>query len=285
MLGEQLARIAASIPSIRSETAVFARMDGAYAVVNVGASTISVPNVGWVPPVAGMTVQLEWRDGVPAVTGPARALNPVGVITGTGTPRATVTVDGTDYVLFIRSGYTPALGDMVTVNWQTGIIEGAITGQDQPTAPPEAAPAPEPFSDLVVRAADSGRFQSSWWGAEPWASNSNDGIWTYESRCRDALRGAEVTRIEINLILQQQLGNAAIGLHNHATIPGGSPGIHDTTPLPTRSGWVELPSWWGNWLRDNDGGIGVTAPGGGYNRWQAVRFDSWSGALRFAGTH
>lgn len=283
-LGEKIARVEASIPSIRSETAVFVRMDGTYAVVNIASSTITVPNVGWVPPVAGMTVQVEWRDGMPAVIGPARALNPVGTITGTGTPRATVTVDGVEYVLFIRAGYTPALGDVVTVNWQTGIIEGSITGQEQVEPPPVAEPVREPFNDLVVKAADSGRFQTSWWGSEPWASNNNDGIWTYESRTRDALRGADVARIEINLILQQQVGNAAIGLHNHRSIPGGAPGLHDLVNLPNRSGWVELPSWWGNWLRDNDGGIGVTAPGGGYNRWQAVRFDSWSGALRFAGT-
>nr|WP_278101170.1 hypothetical protein [Microbacterium proteolyticum] len=283
-LGEQIARVAASIPSVRSETAVFVRMEGAYAVVNVGLSTIRVANVGWVPPVAGMTVQVEWRDGFPVVSGPARALNPVGVITGAGTPRATVQVDGVDYLLFIRAGYTPTLGDTVTVNWQTGIIEGAITGQDAPETPPEAGNVPQPFRELVVKAANSGRFQTSWWGPEPWASNNNRGIWTYENRIRETLRDANVTRIEINLSLVESLGNASIGLHNYGSIPGGFPDIHDGYPMPARSGWVELPQWWGNWLRDNVGGIGVWAPGGGYNRWQAVRFDSWSGALRFAGT-
>ena len=220
---EQLARVAARIPEVRSHTAVFVRMEGALAVVNVGPNTIRVPNVGWVPPSSGMTVQMEWRDGRPVVTGPAVALNPIGVITGTGTPRATVTVDGVEYLLFIRDGYTPVLGDTVTVNWQTGIIEGAVTGVDEPAPPPVEPPAQTFFSDMPVLAWKSGRYQTSWWSTDPRASNSNVGLWVYGTRIQDALRGANVTRIFVFLPLIKELGNCAIGLGHHLDIPARTP--------------------------------------------------------------
>ena len=272
---------------MRAETAVFVRMDGSFAVVNIGPSTVRVPCVGFYPPVPGMVVQVEWRNGSPVVTGPANPLNPVGTITSPGTPRATVTVDGETYLLYVRAGYTPSLGDKVTINWTSGIIEGAVTGTDAPAPPPESPPVAQPFSDLVVRAADSGRFQSSWWGKAPWASNNNRGIWTYGSRVVDALRGASVTRAEVFLPLTEQLGNCVIGLHPHGGIPGGAPSISELTNLPIgrRSGWYQLPDGWGAWLRDNVGGIGVAAPGGGLNKWRGVDTDpAWSGALRFAGS-
>lgn len=281
---DQLARV----PSVRSETAVFVRMDASgFAVVNIGESTISLPCQGWSPPIAGQVVQVEWRNGRGIVTGPSSTQNPVGVITGTGTPRATVTVDGVEYLLYLRDGYTPTLGDQVTVNWSTGIIEGKITGVDTPAAPVEpGAPTSQPFSDLGVRAWKSGRFQSYWWGNDPWASDSNVGIWVYGNRIQDALKGANVTRIFIYLPLIQQVGSCAIGLHTHGDIPGGAPSIGSlvTLPLGSRAGWVELPSAWGNFLRDNLGGIGVTAPSGGYNQWTGVNLQPLSGALSFSGT-
>lgn len=286
-LAERVADLAARIPSVRSEVAVFVRMEGSFAVVNIGPSTLRVPCIGFYPPAAGMTVQVEWRGGRPVVSGPARPLNPVGVITSPGTPRATVTVDGQAFLLYVRAGYAPSLGDTVTVNWASGIIEGAVTGTESQPAPPEAPPIAQPFAHLVVRATDSGRFQSSWWGKAPWASNNNRGIWTYGARVVDALRGANVTRAEIHLPLLSQLGNASLGLHSHGSIPGGAPSINLNHPLPIggRSGWVELPAGWGEWLRDNVGGIGVFAPGGGYTQWAGVDTDpAWSGALRFAGS-
>lgn len=283
-LADSIADLASRIPDVRSETAFFVQMDGSRAVVEFGVNRVSLPCQGWYPPAAGMAVQVDWRDGRGIVSGPARVLSPVGEITGTGSPKATVNVEGVDYLLYLRGGYTAELGDIVTVNWATGIIEGKVSGQDEPAPPPPPAPVqPTEFRDLVVMPENSGRFQTSWWGREPWASNNNDGIWTYGSRIRDALRGAEVRSIEINLILQQQLGNASVGLHPHPGIPGGAPSINNLVGLSQRSGWVRLPDWWGNHLRDNDGGIGVTAPGGGYNRWQSVALDSWSGALRFSG--
>jgi len=277
----------ARVPSVRSMTGVFVEMDGPLAVVNVGDSTITIPCIGFYPPAAGMVVQVEWRDGRPAVTGPARPLNPIGTITATGSPRATVSVDGETYLLYYRSGYTPTVGHTVEINWATGIIQGQVTGVETPTAPSTAPPKPSSFSGLKVKARSSGRYQGSWWGdSDPWASNNNDGIWTYGNRIKDAIAGATITRVEIYLPLLQKLGNCSIGTHPHSAIPSGAPDISNLEALSSkqRDGWVRLPLSFATYLAAGGRGIGVTAPGGGLNKWRGVDRDSDSGALRFAGT-
>ncbi|WP_315106396.1 hypothetical protein [uncultured Microbacterium sp.] len=282
---EVVARAVAARGGSRSETAVFVRMDGRLAVVNIGESTVPVPCVGFNPPVPGMPVRVDWVNGSPAVMGPASPLNPLGVITGTGTPKATVTVDGVEYMLFLSAGYTPTVGDQVEINWWSGIIQGKITGADTPEPPPESSGGATAFS-VTVRAADSGRYQSGsgWWGRAPWASASNDGIWVYGNRVRDAVGSGDVTRVEIYLPLQQQVGVASIGVHPHASIPGGGPVITSKTDLPIgrRSGWQTLPASFGPYLAAGGRGIGVAD--GGYNIWRGVDSDSMSGALRLSGT-
>lgn len=278
----------ARIPSVRSETAVFVRMAGPLAVVNMGpGSTVTIPCVGVYRPITGAVVQVEWRNGRPVVVGPAVSLNPVGVITAAGTPQATVAVDGVEYMLYLRDGYSPTLGDQVTINWNTGTIEGKVLGVGVVEVPSEAPPPTVSFSRLVVQADGSGRYKSSWWGSGPWADSSSSGIWTYSTRVQHALAGANISAVDVFLPLEFQSGLASVGLHSYAAIPGGAPTITDLVALPLggRNGWVSLPSWWGNWLRDNPGGVGVTAPGGaGENRWTGVATDSYSGALRFSGT-
>lgn len=285
---EDLAVRMAQATSARSETGIFVRMDGRFAVVNVGTSTVTVPCIGFYPPVAGMAVRVEWVDGSPAVKGPIRPLSPLGTITATGTPRATVTVGGTAYPLFYRSGYTPALNDLVEINWATGIIQGKVTGVDNPSSPGESGGGAVPF-EVVVRAANSGRFQSGsgWWGRGPWASSSNNGVWVYESRVADAVGSGTVTRTEIYLPLISEVGLASIGLHDYWSLPAGAPTIGSLSALAlgNRSGWVLLPPTFGPYLAAGGRGIGVVAPGGGgYTRWRGIDEDSLSGALRISGT-
>lgn len=270
----------------RSETGVFVRMAGRFAVVNVGRATVPMPCIGFYPPVVGMSVRVDWVNGSPAVTGPVRPLNPLGVITATGTPRATVTVDEVTYTLFYRDGYVPTVGDQVEINWATGVIQGKVTGVESPNAPVESGGGSTAFS-VTVRAADSGRYQNSWWGKGPWASKNNDGIWTYGNRVRDAVAGGDVSRLDIYLPLISELGNASIGTHPHSSIPAGAPSISSLTPLPLggRSGWVRLPKSFGDYLAAGGRGIGVHAPGGGgWTQWRGVDQDSLSGALRISGT-
>lgn len=285
---DDVARRLAEVGSSRSEVGTFVRMDGRFAVVNIGTSTVTVPCVGFYPPVVGMAVRVDWVGGSPAVTGPVRPLNPLGRITATGTPRATVTVDGVAYLLYYRSGYTPALNDDVEINWATGIIQGKVTGVNTPDAPGESGGSAEPFT-LIVRAANSGRYQSGsgWWGNDPWASSSNNGIWVYGNRVKDAVGSGSVSTVDIYLPLIGEVGLASVGLHSHPSIPGGAPSIGTLSALAlgSRSGWVRLPSSYGSFLAAGGRGVGVTAPGGGgYTRWRGTSSDSLSGALRISGT-
>ncbi|QWY84603.1 minor tail protein [Microbacterium phage Footloose] len=282
---QTVARRLAERGTVNSGTAVFVRMDGRFAVVNIGLSTVTVPCVGFYPPVAGMAVRVDWVNGSPAVTGPVTPLNPLGVISGTGAPKATVTVNGVPYLLFYRSGYTPTVGDQVEINWATGVIQGKVTGSESPPPPEEAGGAVKPFS-VTVRAANSGRYQSGsgWWGNAPWASSSNDGIWVYGKRVKDAVGSGTVTKIEIYLPLVQQVGVASIGLHPHGAIPGGAPTITSKTDLPQgrRSGWQVLPASFGSYVAAGNRGVAVAD--GGYNIWRGTAEDSLSGALRISGT-
>lgn len=285
---EDVARQAAGFTSARSETGVFVRMDGRFAVINIGTSTVTIPCVGFYPPVVGMAVRVDWVNGSPAVSGPVRPLSPMGVITATGTPRATATVDGTAYLLYYRSGYTPAINDQVEINWATGVIQGKVTGLSNPDPPPEGGGGVAPF-ELVVRAENSGRYQSGsgWWGRAPWASSSNNGIWVYGNAVRDALGAANISRTEIYLPLISEVGVASLALHAHPAIPGGAPSLTDLSAmgLGSRSGWVPLPPTYGPYLAAGGRGVGVTAPGGGgYTRWRGVDEDGLSGALRITGT-
>ncbi len=282
---ETVARKIAAQGTIRSEVAVFVRMDGRFAVVNIGTVTITAPCVGFYPPVVGMPVRVDWVNGSPAVTGPVTPLNPLGVISGTGAPKATVSVDGVEYMLYYREGYTPTVADQVEINWATGVIQGKVTGVDAPDAPPESGAGSTPF-DVTVRAANSGRYQagSGWWGSDPWASSSNDGIWVYDNRVRDAVGGGTVTGIQIYLPLIQQVGVAAVGVHPHPSIPGGAPAIEAKTDLPQgrRSGWQTLPTSFGVYVAE--GGRGIAVADGGYNKWRGTAADALSGALRLTGT-
>lgn len=283
---ETVARKFAQQATVRTETAVFVRMDGRLAVVNIGASTITVPCVGFYPPVAGMAVRVDWVNGSPAVTGPVVPLNPLGEVTSTGTPRATVLVDGVSYTLPVMADYTPVVGDMVAINWSMGVIMGKVAAVDTPDAPSESGSGgAKPFT-VTVRAADSGRYQSGsgWWGKAPWASASNDGIWVYGNRVKDAVGSGSVTSVQIYLPLQQQVGAASVGVHPHAWMPPGAPTITSKTNLPLgrRSGWQTLPTSFGVYV--SSGGRGIAVADGGYNIWRGVDTDSLSGALRISGT-
>lgn len=286
---EVLARRMAQQTTARSETGQFVRMDGGLAVVNIGTSTVTIPCVGFYPPVAGMSVRVDWVNGSPAATGPVRPLNPLGVITAPGTPRSTVSVDGVEYSLFYRDGYVPAVDDQVEINWATGIIQGKITGSDTPDTPGESGGGSTPF-DVTVLAAGSSRYQSGsgWWGNDPWASSSNQGIWVYGSRISDAVGAGTVTEAYVFLPLISQVGLAAIGAHDYASIPGGGPYILPSSlidlPLGGRNGWIALTPSVGQYIAAGSRGLGVLAPGGGgYTRWYGTSSDAMSGAVRLIG--
>lgn len=277
----------ASVTRARSETGVFIRMADRFAVVNIGTSTVTVPCIGFYPPTTGMAVRVDWVNGSPAVTGPVRPLSPLGEIISAGTPLATVLVDGESHVLPVMSSYTPVVGDAVLINWNLGgVITGKLAAVATPPPSDENKPKPKPFS-VIVRAANSGRYDKNWgnwWGNDPWASNSNDGIWVYGNRIRDAAGSGTVQSVEIYLPMTTTVGNVSVGVHSHPSIPGGAPTLGTLTSMPNRSGWRQLTASFAGFLTSAGGrGVGVTAPGGGNTQWAGTARDALSGALRIRG--
>lgn len=269
----------------RTELAVFRQMVGVLAEVNIGESTIQIPCDGFYPPQPGMSVRVQWVNGSPSVTGPAKPLSARGKITAPGSPKASVNIDGVVYSMFVAAGYTAAVGDDVAVNWQFegGFISGKVAGYEPPKPPEPVIVPPRPFGDLVVRAENSGRYQSGagWWGNDPWASESNNGAWVYGNRVRDSLAGASNIVADIYLPLVRELSGGSLALHDYGSLPGGAPSFHDVWTPPTRSGWVRLPDGWGAFLAAGGRGVGVV--NGGYTIWLGTASDGMSGALRFSG--
>lgn len=288
-VGAALARLESLIPSVGSQTAVFVRMVGGLAEINVGDSTIQVACVGYQPPVTGMTVQLENRSGRYFVTGPAVSPVQTGIIVAEGVPLATVDVAGVSYSLPVMSTYAPVVGDEVEIDWgraKGGLILGKPTAVNAPVEPPtNEGGLQQSYDNLLVNAIDSGKYQSSWWGnSDVWATNSNHGAWFYGADIRSALTGKTVTSAEIYLPLISTTRDALIGVHTSATKPGGDISGSMFEPLQGYSGWVPFDVAKAEWLRDNTGGICVVlADSAGYNTWRGKGSDPLSGALRFSG--
>lgn len=282
----RIARLEAAIPDVDVFVGEFVRMDGVYAVVNVGPSTIPVRCAGFYPPVTGMLVQIQRAQGKHVLIGPAVQLEPLGIIKAAQTPKSTVTVKGKDYVLGMRSGYKPAVGDEVEINWVTGIIQDKITAA-QIVEPPGTAPPPSTgFSGLLVQASSSGNWWvggSRWNSADPWASTNNVGAWFYGSRVSDALAGAAITSAEIYLPASQSQGQISLGVHPHPAQPGGAPAISALTVMPGLSGWLPLPAGFAEALQSGSAaGIAVRSSNG-FNKFRGVPSDALSGAMRFSG--
>jgi hypothetical protein len=272
-----------TMPDVASKLGTFVRMEGVLAVVNIGERSVTIPCVGFYPPIANMSVQLERRNGALIVTGPSTQNPPLGVITAGGTPKATVVCGGVEYILGMRDEYVPVIGDDVEINWTTGLIQGKVKGLAVVAPPTENAPsAPVTFTDLVIMAADSGSYISRWWTSDVYNGNSNTGAWFYGSRVTDAIPGASITKIEIFLNPRQASGNAPqVGHHTSAAKPAGNVTVTGQIALASRSGWVTLPTDWAAGLQAG-GGIGVTPSG--YTIWRGLASDAMSGALRFSGT-
>ncbi|MFZ4843959.1 hypothetical protein [Mycetocola saprophilus] len=282
-----IAQVASDIPQVQSYTATFVRMDKSFALVNIGPNTVPARCSGFYPPVTGMTVQVIVQNGQLIVVGPAVPLHPLGKIKSAQTPKATVTVDGKDYLLGVRVGYTPVVGDDVEINWTTGVIQSKIAGAPTPEPPPTGGGSSAPFSGLLVQASASGNWWTggpSWNSTDPWASTSNTGAWFYGTAIQAALAGASISSAEVYLPAQNLQGTVSLGLHPHPDQPPGAPAVSSLAALGRATGWVPLPAGFAESLQNGSNrGIAVRSTNG-FNRFSGVPRDPLSGAMRFAGT-
>jgi hypothetical protein len=278
----------AAMPVVLAKTAVFIARDGYQAVVNIGEGSVSLPFNGMYLPPPGHPVQLELRADQLVVTGPARPLPGSGKITGTGSPRAEVTAWGVPYSLPYRATYTPALDDDVEIAWSGdgGVIQGKVTATSNVAAPETNTVSslqlfrPGPFTSIGSGSRDSGGWESS---SDVWASDSYTAAWFYGSKIRDTIPDtALIKTAAIYLNPRQAAGGAPIlQLHNSPTRPGGAVTfVGSGFALPARSGWVAFPVAYVDYLKENDGGLGVNH--GGFSIFRGVAADQLSGALDIA---
>lgn len=275
-----------AVPITSVKVAVFVAREGFKAVVSTGESVVTLPFNGQALPPAGHPVQLEYRANQLVVAGPARPLPQRGVITGVGSPLSTVASWGIDYDLPTTADYLPVVGDVVELSWS---LDGGLirrkAGEVATAVAPETIPAstealfhPGPFTAI-----DSGTFNPSyrkWISADVWASDSTTGAWFVGPKVRNTIPdNAQTVSAAIYLNPRQVVGDAPIlQVHTSASRPGGAVVfVGAGYALPARSGWVKIPLEFIDYLKVNDGGLGLNH--GGYSIFRGTQADALSGAL------
>jgi hypothetical protein len=275
----------AKTPTMDAFLGTYVSRSGAFAVVNVGDQTVTVPNVGQYMPQQGDSVQLELRNGKLVMTGPSSPKPATAKVTVTGSPTITVQdADGVTYQLGYLSTYTPTLDDIVSINWFSGMVEGKPTQALNPDAPATNTPATTKPFVYEFQATNSGSFGSRWFTNDVWSSDSNDGAWFYGPQIADTLKDtALISRVQIwiNVRTVNVEGTSNVGVHNSLSIPAGNVSLSSLNALQLNTGWMDLPIAFGDFLKANYGGIGIHQ--GHYKIFRGTQSDAQSGRLRITG--
>jgi len=281
---ERISDALAQIPDFESISATYVSQTGTIATVNQGVNTIQVLSSSQYPLIPGDPVRLQRRNGSLVMLGPAMPRSATGMVTAIGSPRGTVEYpagSGISAQMGYNPSYTPAVNDIVLISWDAagGTIAFKPTAVPGPTAPPVAAPAAPQVYEQVFTAIDSGSRSSSWNQTSVWASDTYIGAWFYGSKIKDTIPDtAVINRVRIYLPITHNFGDPPqLGRHTSPTKPAGAVSISSAAALSPRSGWVDIPTALIDYLKANDGGIGLNH--GGYNIYAAVASDGYSGAL------
>lgn len=281
---DRVERSLAKIPDQESLVGTFVSQTGAIATVNQGKTQLLVRSSA-TGLVAGDGARLERRNGDLVLTGPTAPRAKVGRVTATGTLTTVEYPNGSGVTAQLQrnAAYTPAVNDLVLIEWESGgVIVGKIGAAPTNVTPDPPAPAaPKPIT-ATFTAIDSGSYQAPWgWRTnDVWSSASNLGAWFYGSKIRDTIPdAATIQKAQIYLPLQQQLGSAPFGRHGNATKPAGVVSFAALAEIGSdRSGWVSIPTSLIDHLKSNTGGLGFNY--GGYNVWRGRQSDGLSGAVR-----
>jgi hypothetical protein len=265
----------------------FVDQSGPDGVVDVGGARITMPSLGTYFPLPNDPVRVLRTDTSTFLLGPASPRSAVGKVTATGSPRITVEYppdSGVEKLMGYPSTATPAVDDLVIIDWASGGTVTAVvttTPDFQPTAQAPTAPSGGRRT-LVFTALDSGNWNGGWWTNEVWASDNNHGAWWYGSKIRDTIPdSASIVSVEIFLPAYYQFGSDPnFRLHADNSKPGGAPSYTGAVmPLTgARSGWVGVPTTVGDYLKANVGGTGFRQ--GGFTKYRGTQADGQSGALR-----
>jgi hypothetical protein len=284
-VSEAMLRLLAEKTQVRTLTGEYRGLDGDRFTVDVGGGRVPAYPLADYLPAVNERVVVWLVDDVAFVAGPV-AVHPVdGTVVSVSSGIVTVSTTAGNIEATHTLGTTPTAGQYVKLLWG-GDTPHALLKSTSPaggTAADNPTPGTAKSYDQTFGArGDSGSYGSSWWTAQVWSSDNNLGAWFYGTRIADTIpSGATIKRVRIYLSAEQIFGSPMnIGLHNHATRPGGSPTIGSTVALAPAGGWLDLPLSFGNALRRSGGQRGIGIVHGGYHIFRSVAQDGQSGALR-----
>jgi hypothetical protein len=262
--------------------------------IDFGNGPVQCQSASTFQPLPGDPVRCIQIANVTLMVGPTVPRSAVGTVTATGSPLITVTTSiGSKQLPYITS-YTPTIGDSVAIDWASGgIVLGKTTGVPAGTYTPPATVASPHSADFA--AIDSGTYYvpgSTYNNTDVWCTSTgnNIGAWFYGTTIADTIPDAAVitsVQLYIDEFFNQFPGSLAlIGLHSLAT-KSGAPSISSPTAIPAGSGFMTLPTAFGDALKTGSKlGVGTGSTGGsGYHKFRSVLSDSQSGKLRIGWTY
>lgn len=211
-------------------------------------------------------------------------------------------VDGTDYTAKFLTGYTPTVGDVVSLSWKSATPEvlgkTAATAATTTTVTPVAPPPPPPTTGVNTYAASD---SDTYWGPGGWGSWAGGGGRVYQGDYGSGpvygaffyagavkqLAGRTITRIRIRLGDRLAAGsyNSPVTVHfyTHGSVrkPGGNvalgSGPHNVTANPGQGlKEYDLPLSFAGALQ---GGGGIAIAGNPYAGFKGRREQAASGTL------
>jgi hypothetical protein len=158
-----------------------------------------------------------------------------------------------------------------------------LTAPTDPTPPPGAQQGRQVFTAL-----DSGQYAKgggSTQSNDVYASASTRSLWVYGTKIADTIPdGAVIRSVSINVAPLRDDGNSPrFGTHPHASMPATAPTIGNLTSIAKPSGWVALPTSFGDLLKTG-AALGIGVDGAGYAIFRGTQKDGQSGALDISWT-
>lgn len=278
---------------VRMLTGRMVEMVSGRAIVDVEGSRVPALLTGPVPRPED-SLRLLFVGAQPYVVGVTSLRPDMGVVGTVGADYVQVVTDQGTYEGVKFLGTIPTSGDQVLLQWtQYAPVVVGVFGA-APVEPP-APPPPEPPQPKVRRevftATDSGTANeggSNWWNPNVYASSSTRGIYTYGTKLRDSLAGAEILRIEIYLIALRDSGNLPrLGTQPRESVSGSAPTVSNLISLPRPiRGWelifdaTEKPNGIADAVKAG-GGVGFDGAGYAIFKGKGVQpVDDQVGALR-----
>lgn len=311
----------------RSFLGIFRSMSGPRALCETQYGEKLIPFAGAVQPSPGDSVQIEMRNGTYSMLGPTQLKPTRGVILKASAPsdpdprktpigddppeeefdeygnpitpalppdtaRCVVRAGASEFWLPFMQSYTPAVNDVVAIQWGEagGLVTGTVSTMPKPAPPSEDRPSIEPptvggFRPAPFTASASGTYQSGAWTSDNvMSSDSGRGVFLYGSSVADTIPDtATISFVRLWLSEESFFGDPAqLRLHSLSSLAGAPAWVGEPWPLAPAPGWQQIPNRFADWLKANPGGLGFD--GGGFHIFKSVTTDPMSGALDIAYT-